>query len=219
MEVKPISKKIAEPIVRQKHYSRRLGIFWEGFGLYEGDTLCGVVCYGQPSAPIQKHAFAGRDFRFYELTRLVVDRGIVNGASTLVGRSLQLLSNKPCAVISYADSSHGHAGIVYQATNWLYTGAVVAHDSLYVIDGVPTHPMTLRDRGITNPVEWAKNNGIEKIKPQPKHRYFFFVGDKRQRKVMRALLKYPPVAGYPKVDKQCYDDGLSCSQYLPITLL
>jgi hypothetical protein len=120
--VKKIDKKIADRVVSKRHYSRRLGIFWEGFGLFEGSVLLGVVCFGQPSPPIQKHAFKNRDFRLYELTRLVVDEEVKNGASFLISHSIKQLSQRPCAIVSYADSMHGHCGIVYQATNWLYTG-------------------------------------------------------------------------------------------------
>lgn len=213
MEVRRVEKKLAEKVVAAKHYSRRLGIFWEGFGLYDGEMLLGVVCYGQPSAPIQKHAFRERNFRLYELTRLVVDEGVQNGASILVGRSLQLLSERPAAVISYADTAHGHSGIVYQATNWLYTGPVVSHDKLYLVDGVPTHPMTLRDRhGVTDPAKWARERGVETIKPSPKHRYFQFVGDRRQIRTMKSKLSYPVALAYPKSEKTIYDSGrFSCS--------
>lgn len=211
LEVKRIEKKLAEKVVSEKHYSRRLGIFWEGFGLYLEGMLLGVVCYGQPSAPIQKHAFRDRDFRLYELTRLVVDSNVPNGASTLIGRSLQMLSQRPAAIISYADSAHGHSGIVYQATNWLYTGPVVSHCNLYVVDGVPTHSMTLKDRfGVTDAVRWARENGIASVKPSPKHRYFQFVGDRRQVRAMKARLAYPIVSPYPKSEKTTYDAGAPC---------
>jgi hypothetical protein len=216
MIVKPITKKIANAVVSNKHYSRRLGIFWEGFGLYENDVLIGVCCFGQPSAAIQKHAFKNRDFRLYELTRLVVDAGHKNAASFLISQSLKLLSAKPCAIVSYADSAHGHSGIVYQATNWLYTGATLSHDKLYVIDGVPTHPITLRDKfGITKPAAWAAENGIQKIPPQPKHRYFYFVGDKKQKRKMLDSLRYSLISDYPKSAKTTYDAGeFDCSKYL-----
>ncbi len=215
MIVKPITKAIANAVVSNKHYSRKLGIFWEGFGLYDNDILIGVCCYGQPSASIQKHAFLDRDFRLYELTRLVVDNGHKNAASFLISQSLKMLKEKNCAVISYADSSHGHCGVVYQATNWIYTGATVAHDKLYVVHGIPTHPMTLRDQGITSPAEWARANGIETIAPKPKHRYFYFLGSKKAKKEMTAKLKYPQIASYPKADKTTYDAGeFSCAHYL-----
>ena len=206
MKVVPITKANADLFVKNKHYSRRPSIFWAGFALVEDGLIQGVVVYGQPSPPIQKHAFADRDFKLYELARLVVQTKTPNASSLLIGRSLRMLEG-PCAVVSYADSSWGHSGIVYQATNWLYTGATVSHDHLYMVDGVRTHPMTLRDRGITNPKEWARENNIETVKPGAKHRYFTFVGNRREIKNMRAKLKYPVLAAYPKSDKTTYDDG------------
>jgi hypothetical protein len=115
---------------------------------------------------------------------------------------------KPCAVVSYADTEHGHAGIVYQATNWLYTGSTVSHDKAYVVDGKRIHPITLRDRfGVTDPMRWAREQGITVVKPLPKHRYFFFVGDRRAQRTMKARLVYPVLSAYPKLDKQTYDAG------------
>jgi len=119
----------------------------------------------------------------------------------------------PCAVISYADTEQGHSGIVYQATNWHYTGATKSHDKAYMIAGKRTHPMTLRDQGITDPTRWAKENGITMVPPMEKHRYFQFVGDKRQRRNMLAKLQYPIVSGYPKSQKTRYDDG--CEILMP----
>jgi hypothetical protein len=209
--VKRIDKKTANSVVSTKHYSRRLGIFWEGFGLYDNDKLVGVCCFGQPSPAIQKHAFKDRTFRLYELTRLVVDDGLYNAASFLIATSLKMLSQRPCAVVSYADSMHGHCGIVYQATNWLYTGSTVSHDKLYKIGESIYHPITLRDQfGVTNPIAWCKGEGatmgVEIIHPEPKHRYFFFCGTSNQKKQMQSLLRYEHKP-YPKSEKKTYDSG------------
>ncbi len=206
MRVVPIDKRTAEIFVTNKHYSRRQSIFWKAFGLEIDGLIEGVVVYGQPSPPIQRHAFKKRDFRLYELTRLVVQTKIKNAASFLVGRSLALLE-QPCAVVSYADTEWGHSGIVYQATNWLYTGVTVSHDHCYMIDGVRTHPMTLRDKGITNPKQWAKENGVASVKPMSKHRYFFFCAGRKKWREMREMLNYPVSSNYPKSDKRMYDDG------------
>ena len=165
--VAPIDKKAAAPFIELKHYSRSMSIFWAAFGLFEQGILQGVVVYGQPSPSIQQYAFQDRDFRLYELSRLVVQTPLKNAASLLVGRSLKLLPEQPCAVVSYADTEQNHCGIVYQATNWLYTGATKSHDKLYLIDGRRVHSMTLRDRGITAPAKWAKANGIEPVPPHP----------------------------------------------------
>lgn len=207
MKVIAISKSVADDFVTQKHYSRRASIFWAGFGLEEDGQIMGVAVYGQPSPPIQKHAFQDRDFRLYELARVVVQSKTKNASSFLVANSLKLLEPKPCAVISYADMEQNHCGIIYQATNWLYTGATKSHDKAYIVDGKRTHPMTLRDRGITDPTRWAKENGIVTVPPMEKHRYFQFVGDKRQKKIMRKKLNYSVASVYPKCDQQRYDDG------------
>lgn len=214
MKVIAITKTQADEFVSKKHYSRRPSIFWNGYGLVDHKGfLCGVCVYGQPSPPIQKHAFLDRDFRLYELSRLVIQKSENlsywenhNAASFLIGRSLSLLP-KPCAVISYSDTAWNHAGIVYQATNWLYTGETISHDHLYLVNGIRTHPMTLRDQGIKNPKTWAKENNVETIKPMPKHRYFFLCGSRTQKKNMRRKLAYEVLPAYPKMEKQMYDAG------------
>jgi hypothetical protein len=213
-EVRKINKSIAERVVCKKHYSGRLGIFWEGFGLFEREKLLGVCCFGQPSPPIQRHAFRDRDFRLYELTRMVVDEGLNNAGSFLIARSLKMLSQKPCAVVSYADSMHGHCGIVYQASNWIYTGATKSHDKLYRLNGKIYHPMTLRDHfGVTDPMNWVAESphlNVEVIPPMEKHRYFIGCGSKKEKSSILSKLKYKTLP-YPKVEKSLYDAGdLSC---------
>jgi hypothetical protein len=205
--VEPLSKAVCESFVPTKHYSRRASIFWRGFGLIENGRVEGVVVYGQPSPPIQKHAFSDRDFRLYELSRLVIQTTSKNSASFLVGNSLRMLEPQPCAVVSYADMEQGHCGYVYQATNWLFTGATKSHDKAYVVNGKRVHPMTLRDQGITNPTAWAKENGIAMVPPEPKNRYFYLVGNRKQKAAMRSKLNYPVIPEYPKCEPKRYDDG------------
>lgn len=218
MQVVSVSKSVAEEFVLTKHYSRRSSIFWAGFGLVEQGMITGVAVYGQPSPPIQKHAFKDRDFRLYELARVVVQSKTKNASSFLVANSLKLLEPKPCAVVSYADMEQNHCGIIYQATNWTYTGATKSHDKAYIVNGKRTHPMTLRDQGITDPTRWAKENGIQMVPPMEKHRYFTFVGDKRQRAVMRKKLTYPALTTYPKCDQRRYDDGPQIERAVEQTL-
>ena len=206
MRVIPITKSQAKIFIVEKHYSRRMPIFWAGFGLEENGRIEGVVVYGQPSAPIQKHAFKDRSFRLYELSRLVVQTKTKNAASFLVGNSLKMLP-KPCAVVSYADSEQGHCGYVYQATNWKYTGATKSHDHLYIINGKRTHPMTLRDMGVVDNKRWAKENNIQTVAPMPKHRYFYVCADRRTERRIWKTLSYPIVETYPKCVPNRYDDG------------
>jgi hypothetical protein len=205
--VQAITKKQAEAFVTAKHYSKRASIFWAAFALVIDNLIEGVVVYGQPSPPIQKYAFTNREFKLYELARLVVQTDAKNAASFLVGRSLAMLP-KPNAVVSYADTEWGHSGIIYQATNWLYTGSTKSHDHAYLVDGKRIHPMTLRDKGITNPKQWAKENNIKTAPPMEKHRYFYINGtNKYENKRMLKQLAYPVQSAYPKSNKTTYDAG------------
>ena len=109
---------------------------------------------------------------------------------------------------SYADSNMNHCGIVYQSTNWIYTGGNKAHDCEYIVDGKKMHPKSITERlGITAIAKWAKENNIERIKPKIKYRYFFINADKNTKKDMIKKLRYPIIKDYPKCDKRMYDDG------------
>jgi len=207
MKVIKSDKSTCAKFVTNKHYSRKMSIYWDGFELIEDGKVTGIVIYGQPSPSIQRYSFENKDFRIYELARLVIQSENKNAGSFLISQSLKMLSSQPCAVISYADSEYNHCGIVYQATNWLYTGATISHDSLYLYNGKRLHAMTLRDMGITSPKKWAKENNIKTVKPKPKHRYFYFVGNKRQKREMKKKLKYKIIDEYPKCDQKRYNDG------------
>jgi len=91
IRVIPIAKSIADRFVTEKHYSRRASIFWAGFGLEEDGMIVGVAVYGQPSPPIQRHAFKDRDFRLFELARVAVQTKTKKPESIHIGRNLQML--------------------------------------------------------------------------------------------------------------------------------
>lgn len=207
-QVIAVTKREADAFVVAKHYSRRAPIFWAAFGLVEAGNLEGVCVFGQPSPQSQRCAFRDRDFRLFELARLVVQTATRNAASFLVGSSLSLLRPRPCAVVSFADTEMGHVGIVYQATNWLYTGPVKSHAPTYLVDGKRVHPNTLQARsGRSDLLTWAREQGVEVVPATLKHRYFYLCGDRRERRSMLARLAYPVVPFYPKGDRRRYDDG------------
>jgi hypothetical protein len=209
--VEPITKKQADFVISRKHYSRHASGFRCAFALVDNEGFVeGVVVFGNPVGKnVKPHAFEGGDTEIYELTRLVIQTTKPNAASYLVGRALQLLP-KPAAVMSYADTEWGHSGIVYQATNWTYTGLTGTEGGVvgFIVDGVKIHKRTFYDMpGVKNPVAYARANGIEIVKQTPKHRYFFFVGNSGQKKQMLSRFKYPIVKEYPKSEKRMYDAG------------
>lgn len=115
----------------------------------------------------------------------------------------------PCVIVSYADTSKNHHGYIYQATNWIYTG-LSAKFLDYMVKGMEhLHGASVFDlsRGQENRVEWLKQKFGDKLymKERPrKHRYFYFIGNKKDKKQMSIELPYQSEP-YPKGDNQRYD--------------
>lgn len=123
---------------------------------------------------------------------------------------------KPCVLVSYADTSQNHHGYIYQATNWIYTG-LSAKFMDYMVKGMEhLHGASVFDmsRGQEKRVEWLKNKFGDRLymKERPrKHRYFYFVGRKYDKKRMANELPYD-IQPYPKGENKRYD-----SSYKPTT--
>ena len=117
------NKKLADPFILEIHYAKRKPSISFAYGLYDKDELTGVCTFGSPASPSLCKGIAGEHnkSKVIELNRLVLKYNRKNEASYLVGQSLKLLP-KPKIVVSYADTAQDHIGIVYQATNFYFTG-------------------------------------------------------------------------------------------------
>ena len=207
MRVIPIKTEQAYPWLLTKHYAKRIPNIMFAFGLYIDDELKGVVTFGMPVSNNLCCGICGKEHSslVLELNRLCLMDNNKNESSFLVANAIKLLP-KPSIIVSYADGGQGHIGYVYQSTNFIYTGAVTAHDDEYMVFGKKTHARTLTSRGITKPKEWAKENNIEIVKAKPKHRYIFFHGSKTDKKALNGKLKYDTFP-YPKGESKNYDAG------------
>lgn len=212
MKVESIPTEDCVQWILNKHYAHRMPCVQYAFGLFEDRMLSGVVTFGPTPTPAFTQAVCGGEYtdKVFELNRLCVDTKTKNASSFLVGGALRLLP-RPLIIVSYADEGMGHKGYIYQATNFLYTGAVTAHDSEYMVNGVKTHARSLTAKGITAPKEWADKNNIEKVLPKPKHRYLKFLGSKKEIREMMNKLTYPILDKYPKGETARYD----ASQEIP----
>jgi hypothetical protein len=90
---------------------------------------------------------------------------------------------KPKIVVSYADTAQNHHGVVYQATNFLFTGTTKPRTDMAGKNGKHSRHH-LGD----------KSNRVYR---SAKHRYVIFVGSKRQRKEYMKALNYK-IQPYPK---------------------
>jgi hypothetical protein len=131
--VRTIPKKDAHFLLLNVHYLKRLPPMTYAFGLFEHEQLVGVVTYGTPPSHTLMKGICGEPYAkiVLELNRLVLLNNKPNEASRLVGASLKLLP-KPSIVVSFADTAQNHEGIIYQATNFIYTGLSAKFKQLIV---------------------------------------------------------------------------------------
>jgi len=191
----------------EKHYAKRIPQIMHAFGLYVDGVLKGVVTYGIPASPALCMGICGKEYsdKVLELNRLCLMENNKNESSFLVSNSIKLLP-KPTIVVSYADTSQGHVGYVYQATNFLYTG-LSANRVDWTIKGMEhKHSKTISDGMTLESIKEKYGDDFYYTERSRKHRYILFHGSKTDKKIMRKLLKYN-IKPYPKGDSQKYDAG------------
>ena len=214
--IKPVLSSECYEWFLKKHYARRLPNINCAFGLYDNlNLLQGVCSFGKPmSHTLVSGAVNGLyQDNFLELNRLVINEGLEkNVLSFFVSSCLNRLP-KPSVVVSYADTSQGHHGFIYQATNWIYTGLSAKRPD-YKIKGLEhlhtasiTDSLGRTDKKNIKQIELLKKKygkDFYTIDRPRKHRYIYFLGNKREKALMNENLQYK-IEPYPKGDNKRYD--------------
>lgn len=204
-EIEKLSYEVAMEIVIRKHYLHRQCPVSHAFGLVDRNTnqIVGVVTYGvSPSSTLLK-GICGPDemYNVYELNRLWVDDSVPkNGESYLISNTIKLLDRE--IVVSFADTSQGHVGYVYQAANFIYTGLSAKFKDPKVKGKENQHHATYAN-GLTNQqvIEKFGAENVYFVERPRKHRYIFFNCSKTRRKELLNKLRYK-VTEYPKRQSQ-----------------
>jgi hypothetical protein len=185
------------------HYAKRMPSISYAFGLFEDDYFIGVITYGTPSSSPLRNGIAGKEnaYRILELNRLCLRENKRNEASILISKSLNLLP-KGSIVVSFADTSQNHLGIVYQATNFIYTG-LSAKRTDYKIKGLEhMHTQTIIDKfrdsdDRVGDMRKFYGDRFYVENRSRKHRYIYITGSKTEKKQLLKQLKYK-IEPYPK---------------------
>jgi hypothetical protein len=199
--IKEVDKKNAMDMIIKNHYLHRKAPCKYAFGLYEKQTnnLVGVIIYGTPASRSVQKGICGIDEanNVIELTRLWIDDKVGHNAeSYLIGNTIKLV--KEPIIVSYAEHKQGHLGIVYQATNWIYTGMSDRHIQ-WKVEGVDNkHSRHLFDKygGINEAKKILGDKMIKEERPR-KYRYIYFNCDRRRKKQLLSKLRYEQQP-YPK---------------------
>jgi hypothetical protein len=199
-EVIELDYKTAIDLVIKNHYLHRKAPCSKAFGLMdiEQKKIVGVVIYGVSASSTLLRGVCGEEEakNVYELTRLWIEDTVPkNGESFLIGNTLKKLDKE--IIVSYADSSQEHLGVVYQATNFLYTGLSSKFRDPKVKGLEHQHHATYAN-GMTNRQLLEKfGENLYYVDRPRKHRYVYFNASGRRKKELLNKLNYKQLP-YPK---------------------
>lgn len=158
------------------HYAKAVPNVGMAFNVFNGNNeWCGVICYGIGATNNIGKPYGLNQGQVIELLRMALN-GKQESTTKALSLSIKLAKKKNPNVkliVSYADSEQGHYGIIYQATNWFYTGFSV--DTNLIVDGKREHRRTLGSRLGTCSSEKIKAMGkdVKILRTLPKWKYIY----------------------------------------------
>ena len=148
--VQPCERKEIRDFIEKWHYSHNInGLLSQYcFKLMDGDTMVGAMIYGGLGMANCWKKYAENKEDIIELRRLCcIDDTPKNTESYFIGKTLKwLLKNTSIKkVISYADNTYGHRGVIYQASNFKHLGKT-AKGRVIMWQGKRYHDKTIRTK-------------------------------------------------------------------------
>jgi hypothetical protein len=207
------SHEAAKYAVEHWHYSRALpGADSVKCGVWENGTFIGCVLFGRGATPELCKPYKLNTVQVCELTRVALTNHKTQ-TSRIVAISIRMLHRLCPAlrmIVSFADSSHGHHGGIYQAGGWIFTGD--SFGRYIVTNGKTEHPRTLGSRyGIGGQsIPWLRKHvdpNAKQISAEAKHRYLMPLDEEMRQRILPLAKPYPKRAGSDTKDTPVHQTG------------
>ncbi len=225
--VREISLADARNLIVANEWLGNLGSTEHAWGLFFGDYLAGVVCFGSTAGTKVRSSVCGAEHAdkvvtlvrgcclpFADPPRISSDGRTHGGsaASFLISAACREMTKKGYNVfVAYADPQAGEKGVIFRACNFLYCGPTSPTEKFRrpdgkVYDARNVHLLT-RDRRFgrlrykrsrAEQKQLLIEQGCEFFKNDKcKQRFVGIFGDRRVKRILRAALKWE-VLPYPK---------------------
>ena len=170
--------------VETHHYSKNMNGLKTSycFRLLDGEKLIGAIVYGKIGMGGVEQKYTDNPEKILELKRLVcIDDTPKNTESYFIGWTLRWLQKNTDLemIISYADKTYGHEGIVYKATNFDFVGETTP-GRVIMYEGKRYHDKTIRTKwnGKLKPFaieikDALKNGSAEYVNTDVKNIYLY----------------------------------------------
>jgi hypothetical protein len=153
----------------------------------ESGQLIGGMIYGRIAMAGVWKKYVDDESKLIELRRLCcIDKTPKNTESYFIGQTLKYLSKHTTieSVISYADQSHNHSGIIYQASNFMHLG-ITSKGKVIIFGDRVYHDKAIRTKYKGNLKPFAQrlkdalDTGVAYYsESKPKHIYMYYLNKK-----------------------------------------
>ncbi len=164
--------------INRYHYSGTSPGVIHAFTLSFKGRVLGVCLFSKPSR--QNITIPNASY-LLELSRLfIVDGTPKNAESYFIAKCLHWLKSNTRfdAVVSFADPTEGHEGIIYKASNFKFLGQTLPNYHYETSDGSRVHKRQVWDRAKQNQrkeAEQANDEGLKLIPELPKNKFAFYL--------------------------------------------
>lgn len=182
------------------HYARAVPVVQYAYSIFNDfGEWCGVIIFGGGATPHIASPYDKWQGQILELERVALNGKQGHGnTSTAVSMCLKALKKEAPwvdLIVSYADLDQGHAGILYQATNWIYTGVKnVGSRGAFIIHGKKMHPKTVYSNGWKQSLLWLREHvdpNAEEFITKGKHKYIYPMNKPMRKRVEILADEYP----------------------------
>lgn len=181
------------------HYAKKIPLVAEAYSIFnDADEWCGVIIYGPGANKYIASPFDKWQGQVIELVRVALNgkQGHGNTSKAVAMTIRQLKKTTPYElIVSYADLDQNHAGIIYQATNWIYIGTTkVGARCNFVILGKTMHPRSLSAKGWIQNVEWVRKHvdpNAYQLTTKGKHKYLYPLTPEMRKRFLPLARPYP----------------------------
>lgn len=204
--IERVKSGFAKEYIRQHHYSRSChngpspcyGLFTKDKRMESGSALIGVLCFATPCSENVRASVFGHDYKnnVIELHRLFIKDSYCSKTtprgteSWFISRCLKKLkTDNPniWAVLTFADSTEGHTGTIYKATNAKFCGMTSKATFYLDREGRLRHP---RQNGVNISTDEAITRGWCPVKRFAKSRYLYLLpSSKGHKKKLERICK------------------------------
>jgi hypothetical protein len=197
MMVKPVPFVVAKRIIEKHHYLHSFpGGTKLAFGVFVGNRLQGSISLGVGPVNGYNLVHKAKPEDCLVLTRLWLSDDLPrNSESRVIAIVIRALKQNTHIkfLVSYADPSQGHTGIIYMASNWLYTGLSEAMPLYDLGDGVARQSRSLAHGFGTHSIKHLVDSGINitLIPQSSKYRYVYFLDPSWRTRLKPNVLPYP----------------------------